>query len=70
MSNIKERLIGAITVMSDEQALQLWHRLVLESAPEIEPDEFDLKMLNEIQNDPDCHTLATDDEVKNMLEQD
>lgn len=69
MSNIKERLIGAITVMSDEQALQLWQRLVLESAPEVEPDEFDLKMLNAIENDPDCHTLATEKDVEDMLDE-
>ncbi|QNO17733.1 hypothetical protein [Caproicibacterium amylolyticum] len=67
MSNIKERLIGAITVMSEEQAQALWNKLVLDSAPETEPDEFDKKMLDAIEHDPDCHEFASDEEVERML---
>lgn len=60
MSNVKERLLGAITVMDETSAARLWE-FVLEmsnngwdSIEEIEPDEIDLKMIQEIQNDPDC----------------
>ncbi len=60
MSNIKERLLGAITVMDEASASRLWE-FVLEmsnndwdSIEEVEPDEIDLKMIQEIQNDPDC----------------
>lgn len=28
-----------------------------DSIEEIEPDEIDLKMINEIRNDPDCHVF-------------
>ena len=63
MSNVKERLLGAITVMDETSAARLWE-FVLEmsnngwdSIEEIEPDEIDMKMIQEIQNDPDCHTF-------------
>lgn len=69
MSNIKERLIGAITIMSEEQAEKLWNKLLLDNAPEVAPDEFDTKMLKEIENDPDCHVPASDKEVNDLLKQ-
>lgn len=60
MSNVKERLLGAITVMDEASATRLWE-FVLEmsnqgwdSIEEVEPDEIDLKMIQEIQGDPDC----------------
>ena len=63
MSNVKERLLGAITVMDETSAARLWE-FVLEmsnngwdSIEEVEPDEIDLKMIQEIQNDHDCHTF-------------
>lgn len=64
MSNIKERLLGAITVMDDASAMQLWD-FVLElsgngwgSIEEVEPDDIDLQMIQEAQNDPDCQTFS------------
>jgi hypothetical protein len=30
---------------------------------EIEPDEFDLDMLNEINNNPDCNIFMTEKEI-------
>lgn len=68
MTSIKERLLGAITVMSDEQAERLWEHIVWESIPEEAPDEWDLRMLKEIEEDPDCHAFASDEEVKQVLE--
>lgn len=63
MSNVKERLLGAITVMDETSAARLWE-FVLElsnngwsSIEEVEPDAIDLKMIQEIQNDPDCQTF-------------
>lgn len=60
MSNIKERLFGAITVMNEADALRLWD-FVLElsgngwdAIEETDPDEIDLQMIQEAQNDPDC----------------
>lgn len=61
MSNIKERLFGAITIMDDATAKRLWD-FVLElsgsgwdAIEEVEPDDIDLQMIQEAQNDPDCH---------------
>lgn len=36
--------------------------------PEEAPDEWDLRMLKEIEEDPDCHAFASDEEVKQVLE--
>ena len=53
MSAIKERIFGAITVMSDEDARRLWNLISTEfsghSWEDIEtvsPDDWDIKMLN------------------------
>ncbi len=63
MSNVKERLMGAITVMNETSASRLWE-FVLEMSgngwafvEEVEPDEIDLKMIQEIRNDPDCRVF-------------
>lgn len=63
MSNIKERLLGAITVMDDASALRLWD-YVLDLAgsgwgtiEEEDPDEVDLQMIREAAADPDCHVF-------------
>lgn len=63
MSNIKERLLGAITVMDDTSALRLWD-FVLElsgqgwsAVEEVEPDSIDLQMIREADSDPDCHAF-------------
>lgn len=60
MSNIKELIIGAITVMSDDEANKLWNVILKkynqnwENIEEVDPDEQDLKMLDEIKKDPEC----------------
>lgn len=63
MSNVKERLMGAITVMNETSAARLWD-FVLEmsgngwaSVEEVEPDAIDLKMIREIRNNPDCRVF-------------
>ncbi len=66
-NNYKERLIGAITVMTDKQAEALWDQLLLSMVPEVEPDEWDKEMIESIKNDPDCHTPATEEEVREVL---
>lgn len=68
MSNIKERLLGAITVMTDEQALALWNRIALEYVPEVEPDKWDLKMLEDIKNDPECREFLTEEEARKIID--
>lgn len=34
---------------------------------EVAPDEIDLAMLKEIENDPDCHEFVSSDEVMKEL---
>lgn len=63
MSAVKERLIGAITVMSEERAKALWDAIVLGSVPTEEPDEADMKMIGEIEDDPECLVVASEKEV-------
>ncbi len=75
MSNIKKRLLDAITVMTETDAYNLW--LYIESQyteknwddiEDVEPDEFDLKMLAEIDANPDCNEFVSEDEALKMLD--
>lgn len=59
MENVKERIIGAVTVMGTEEAKQLWAFIenkysAWEHIEEIEPDEWDLEMLQDIKQNADC----------------
>lgn len=73
MSNIKERLIGAITVMDELGAQRLWEiveRLYSggwDAVEEAEPDEIDLQMIRDAKTDPDCKTLASNEEVRAVI---
>lgn len=60
MSAIKERIMGAVAVMNDNEAEIVWdliiHNFPLRSWDNIEtvaPDEWDRVMLREIHDDPD-----------------
>ncbi len=72
MSAVKERIIGAVTVMSDEAASILWkyissQDLIWDAIPAEEPDEQDRQMLAEIEADPDCQEFVSADEAMRML---
>lgn len=71
MSNVKERLLGAITVMSEQDAAALWKFIIddftwknIETAT---PDEIDLEMLADIENNPDCKAFVSADEAMKEL---
>lgn len=74
MSNVKERILGAVTVMSDSDAEAVW-KMILKRFPskswddikEVEPDEWDKQMLKEIQSDPDCHEFVSEAELMKQL---
>ena len=80
MTAIKERIIGAVSLMSDQEAAVFWkliqNRYIItpktqdswDNIEEIEPDEFDLTMLREIENDPDCHEFISAEEAMKGLE--
>lgn len=68
MSNIKERILGAVTIMSDNDANTLWKIIIenfsnWENVEEVVPDETDIKMLNEISLNPDCASFVSQEDV-------
>lgn len=73
MSAIKERIIGALTIMTDADAEKIW-KLIIEQFPadwsDIEntfPDEWDLQMLQDINENPDCHEFISSEEAMKEL---
>lgn len=73
MSSIKERILGAITVMTDEDAKKVW-QLITEQFPSswdnietVEPDEWDLEMIKDIENNQDCKEFIPSDEAMREL---
>ncbi len=75
MSETKARLIGAITVMDEAGAQRLWdivERLysenIWDNIEEEEPDKFDLQMMREADENPDCHTYISSEELRKMLQ--
>lgn len=76
MTAVKERIIGAVSLMSDKEAEVFW-RLIQnrytvspkgwEDIDEEAPDDIDLRMLEEIKKDPDCHTFLSSEEALKEL---
>lgn len=74
MSNVKERIIGAVTIMSEQDAIQIWNTIVTTfrdrawaSIPEEAPDETDLEMLADIETNPDCKEFVSHEEAMKLL---
>ena len=76
MSAIKRQIIGALDLMNDREAEKVWNNIrasfVLRERSwadieEVEPDEIDLEMLREIENDPDCKEFISSEEVYKEL---
>lgn len=69
MTAIKEKIIGAVTVMTDTDAESFWKLIVEKYSPswdnieEEMPDEADLQMLDAIENDPDCHEFINEKDI-------
>ena len=66
MTAVKERIMGAVTLMNNDTAEKFWkliqsHYIISsknwEDIEEAEPDEIDLLMLKEIESDPDLFLL-------------
>lgn len=74
MSNIKERILGAVTVMSDDDAQIVWE-VILEhfasngwdSIKDEQPDEWDLEMLDDISKNPECHEFISAKDLEKEL---
>lgn len=74
MSNIKERILGAVTVMDESEAYAIWDIIInyfsdsdWNKIKTVQPDEFDKKMLSEIDRDPDCKDFISSEELKTIL---
>lgn len=71
MSGTKERILGAVTVMSEDDTRKVWEFIratfALSNLEKETPDETDLAMLKEIENDPDCHEFLSAEEVLKEL---
>lgn len=77
MSSVKERLIGAITIMNETDAQSLWDSIQKSYVSKrkswadietIEPDSADAQMLKEIEADPECHEFAAPDEALKLFD--
>lgn len=74
MTAIKERILGAVSVMNEADAEVVWE-LILANFPKrswsdietVEPDEFDKKMLESIKDDPDCSEFVSSEEAMKEL---
>lgn len=75
MTAVKERIIGAVSIMSDKDANRFWHIIqkhfklpnTFADIEQVEPDETDLIMLKEIENNPDCHEFISQEELMKEL---
>ncbi len=74
MNPVKERIIGAVSIMNDADAKIVWDMITdifpsrsWEDVEEVEPDEIDLEMLREIADNPDCSTFVSEEEAMKML---
>lgn len=76
MTATKERIMGAVALMSEKEAENFWTLIqnhytispkTWKDIEEVTPDEIDLVMLKEIEADPDCHEFLSADEVMKEL---
>ena len=72
MSNIKERIIGAVTIMSEEEAEKVWNLIqasfILSDVEEIEPDPEELEALRRYEaGEPDYQPSISAENLKREL---
>lgn len=74
MNNIKERIFGAVTVMSNHDAEILWELILnrfsdlsWDNIEEEAADDIDLEMLKSIEEDPDCHEFISSENALKEL---
>ena len=72
MSNVKERIFGAVTIMSDEDAEKIWNLIqatfLLNNVEEVTPDPDEIAALNAYHSgDPDYQPAMSQEEVLKEL---
>ena len=73
MSNIKERILGAITVMNDQDAEKVWELIqgtfTLSNADTVDPNADELAALKAYRNgDPEYQPALSHEEVLKELD--
>ena len=68
MSSIKERIFGAVTVMSEEDAQKVWELILstfsLDSIEQVLPEPEEQAAINAYQNgDPDYQTSVSQEDL-------
>ena len=74
MSDIKERILGAISIMNNDDAQMVWE-LILTHFPKrswdnidtVAPDELGNQMIQDIATNPDCKEFVSADEAMKEL---
>lgn len=72
MSNIKERIIGGVTIMSEKDAEKIWNLIqasfILPDIEEVEPDPDELEALRRYEaGDPDYQPSISAEDLKKEL---
>lgn len=62
-------------MMDDSDAEKVWNFVIKNLSPrswddieEVSPDEWDLKMLDDIEKNPDCHEFISQEELLRELD--
>lgn len=72
----KEKILTLLEVMPEHDAEVVFRYIVSryqlspktwDDVEEVEPDEIDLEMLDEIENNPDCKEFISSDELEREL---
>jgi len=82
MASMKAQIIQVVEQMDDDTIFSVWDmitrhfdtplkKITWDDIEEVEPDEIDLAMMAEMENDPDCTVYITQDELlaKRKLEE-
>ena len=72
MSNVKERILGAVTIMSEKDAEKVWNLIqaafLLNNVDEVTPDPEEIAALNAYHSgDPDYQPAMSQEEVLKEL---
>lgn len=72
MSDIKERIIGAVTIMSEKEAEKVWNLIqssfVLSDVKEVKPDPDELEAMRRYEaGDPDYQPSISAEDLKKEL---
>ena len=71
METIKQQITGALAHMDEIEIKKVWDIIQIvmptKSVPEVEPDEIDLAMIKEIEENPDCKEFVSASEAYAQL---